>query len=172
MLADTGFQNRIEISFGMIMPTESNQFELTFESEKRMSDAYVEFCTSSKKLGFITPTEFSAGPWCVAVEKHSAVLQPNGSLQKCISTVGRNKFDFSTVRIISTEYAKDARFEHFKRQQECIDERCSYLPICGGGCPWDSMVAHGDIGFEMRFCRKNVLDIINRELLVLQHGKR
>jgi uncharacterized protein len=171
-LAATGLQERLELSFGMIMPTQESRFVLTKQLEMRMAKAYISFCETAKVLGFAVPTEFSAGPWCVAVEKHSAVLQPYGALQKCISTVGRSQYDFSTVAEAPCSYAQDERFERFKRQDQCRAEKCPYIPVCGGGCPWDAMVAYGEDGFGMRFCRKDVLDTINRGLLKVHHAKK
>ena len=134
------------------------------------ANAYLLFCAKAKDLGFKIPVEYTVGPWCVATEKHSVVLQPDGSLQKCISTVGRSRYNFSDISILPVGYAKDARFELFKRAEDCKKEKCPYIPICGGGCPWDSLIAHGEHGFGLRFCQKKLLDIINRGLLRLNYS--
>jgi len=166
-LARLGVQEKLNLSFGIIMPTLEGSMQI---SEDDSANAYVLFCTKAKELGFETPVEYTVGSWCVAIEKHSVVLQPDGSLQKCISTVGRNQYNFSDISILPAGYAKDTRFEMFKRTEDCKKEKCSYIPICGGGCPWDALVAHGEHGFGMRFCQKKLLDTINRGLLRLNYS--
>ena len=163
-LASLGVQHKLNLSFGIIMPTLSENVEVV---QQESAESYLSFCKMAKELGFEIPVEYTVGPWCVATEKHSVVLQPDGGLQKCISTVGRHQYDFSDVSITPKGYAKDTRFERFKRIDACKKEKCPYLPICGGGCPWDSLVAYGKRGFGMRFCQKTLLDIINRGLLRL-----
>lgn len=165
-LASLGAQEQFNLSFGIIMQT--LEF-LTSASESHSANAYLLFCAKAKELGFKIPVEYTVGPWCVATEKHSVVLQPDGSLQKCISTVGRNQYNFSNVSVLPIGYAKDARFEVFKRVENCKKEKCQYIPICGGGCPWDAIVAHGEQGHGMRFCQKELLDTINRGLLRLNY---
>ena len=171
VLAKIGLQDKISLSFGMIMPTSENRFKLTQKFETKMAKSYLRFCSVAKELGFRIPREYSAGPWCVAVEKHSIVLQPNGTMHKCISTAGRNMFAFSDVFSSAFDYAKDDRFEQFERMEQCKKEKCPYLPICGAGCPWDAMVADDKLGFGVRSCRKRTIDIINRGLLRLNHSE-
>ncbi|MEK7452735.1 MAG: radical SAM protein [Patescibacteria group bacterium] len=158
-LACLEIQDNLNISFGIISPTLDESKEV-FEQDS--GNAYLQFCTKAKDLGFQIPVELTAGPWCVATEKHSIILQPDGSIQKCISTVGRSDFNFSNISVLSVDYAKDQRFEMFKRTDKCREEKCPYIPICGGGCPYDALVAHGEDGFGMRFCQKELLDTVNR----------
>jgi len=165
-LASLGIQNKLNLSFGIIMPTLEKSMQV---SENDSASAYLLFCTKAKELGFEIPVEYTVGPWCIATEKHSVVLQPDGSLQKCISTVGRKQYNFSDVSVLPVGYAKDARFEKFKRVENCKKEKCTYIPICGGGCPWDALVEHGKHGFGMRFCQKELLDVVNRGLLRLNY---
>lgn len=106
----------------------------------------------------------------MATEKHTIVIEPSGGLQKCICTVGRPEYDFASVKKSPTGYAQDERFEQFKRTDQCKEEKCPFMPVCGGGCPWDSIVANGEKGFEMRFCEKSKLRAMNEGLLHLTYG--
>ena len=85
---------------------------------------------------------------------------------------GRGKeYDFGTIAQAAGEYLKEPRFEHFRGTDQCIEERCEFLPMCGGGCIHDAIVAHGDDqGFNGRFCQKTLLKELNEGLLKLNHG--
>lgn len=59
----------------------------------------------------------------------------------------------------------------WNRINKCIKEKCIYLPVCGGGCVYDAIVAHGKFGFEDRFCQKTLLADINKGLLKLNYAQ-
>lgn len=165
-LAEKGKQSRISLSLGLTTPS------LTVVpgrmTQEELATAAIEIWGHAQDRGFKIPEEFIAGPLCVAVAKHSAVLQPDGNLQKCFCTSGRKEFNFATIDVKPTSYAKDPRFEHWKRMDECVAERCSYLPICGGGCTFDAIVAQGgEKGSSKRFCQKTLLKRMNKGLLGL-----
>ncbi|WP_375791764.1 hypothetical protein [Amycolatopsis bartoniae] len=59
-----------------------------------------------------------------------------------MSFVGRPEFSVGSV--LEDDYdraAYDDQMNVYKRTEECFSERCSYLPVCGGGC------AYGRAGF-------------------------
>ncbi len=122
----------------------------------------------AQEEGFQIPEEFINGQWCVAIAKHSAVLQPNGQLQKCFCTVGRKEYDFANIWTSDSSYLRDPRFEQFKRTNQCIEDKCEFIPMCGGGCIHDAIIqANGHDGFEQRFCQKTLLREYNIGLLKL-----
>ncbi len=166
-LAALDYQDRINLSFGFITSTLENPNGIM--PEQNISEKILSAWKVAKDCGFKIPDELVVGPWCVAIAKHSAVLQPNGALQKCFCTVGREKYDFGTIYQPATEtYLRDQRFEHFDRTDLCIKEKCPYLPMCGGGCVHDAIVANGKSdGFGKRFCQKKLLKEINEGLLLL-----
>lgn len=168
-LSDFNAQSRINLSLGFVTPTLSKRDCLT--DQHALAKKALEVWAIIKEHGFYVPKEFIAGPWCVAIAKHSAVLQPNGSLQKCFCTVGRKEYNFGTIYEASEEYLRDYRFEQFRRTDQCIEERCAYLPMCGGGCIHDAIVAYnGPDGFDKRFCQKTLLHEMNQGLLSLHYG--
>lgn len=158
---------KIHLSLGIITPFLNSQIKVP--PEKELVDKAILVWKTAKSFGFSIPDEFAAGPWCVAIAKYSAVLQPNGALQKCFCTVGRSEFDFDTIFNCPTS-TEDARFENFSRVSRCVKERCPYLPICGGGCIHDSLVAYGKKGFKERFCRRDFISRLNKGLLALNYG--
>ncbi|MFA6797583.1 MAG: radical SAM protein [Candidatus Paceibacterota bacterium] len=166
-LAGLGYGNRIQLSLGIVVPslgTKTRGICEGFIAEKAVNAWKVAL-----ELGFEIPEEFLLGPWCVAIAKHSAVLQSNGSLQKCFCTVGRPEFDFTEVFQMPESYSRDGRFEQFSRMNDCVREKCPYLPICGGGCIHDSVVKYGLLGFSKRFCQKELINRINEGLIFLKY---
>lgn len=169
VLAGLGDQSHIRLSLGITTPTFSSPTGRMEDNE--LADVALTTWKYAQELGFEVPDEFVAGPVCVAVAKHSAVLQPNGALQKCFCTSGRSEFDFAHVGILPVGYTRDQRFEQWRRTDQCIAEQCPYLPVCGGGCVYEAMVEHGtENGAGRRMCRKTLLDRMNRGLLALTYG--
>lgn len=167
-LANTGKQNRINLSLGYTVPSFSNTVDCM--DQENLANSALSIWEYAKKKGFNIPDEFVVGPICVATAKHSAVLQPDGTLQKCFCTSGRSEYNFSDITIKQELYTKDPRFEQ-RRIDECITEQCSYLPLCGGDCIYNALVANSDkSGFSKRFCQKTLLDIMNRGLLKLTYA--
>ncbi len=164
-----GRHSRIRLSLGLTTPSLSvTPGRMT---QEQLADAALSTWEYAKAKGFEVPDEFIAGPLCVAVAKHAAVLQPDGNLQKCFCTSGRPEFNFANVAAKPTTYTKDPRFEQWKRTDDCIKERCTYLPVCGGGCTFEAMVEHGpEQGGARRFCQKALLDRMNRGLLRIVHS--
>ena len=161
--------SRIRLSLGLTTPSLS--VAPGRMTQKQLADAALSTWRYAKEKGFVVPDEFVAGPLCVAVAKHAAVLQPDGNLQKCFCTSGRKEFNFAHVSTKPLSYTKDPRFEQWKRADECIKERCAYLPVCGGGCTFEAMVEQGSgEGGARRFCQKELLDLMNRGLLTLAYS--
>lgn len=98
-------QEKIELSFGIITSTIRNN------SQKRMENYLDKYCFNdieniksylwlykkAKEKGFVMPNEFMLGPWCVARDVHSVIIEPDGSLVKCFSGVGRKEFKFGDI---------------------------------------------------------------------------
>lgn len=167
-LADLGYGQRIELSLGLTVPTLDNQDYRI--DEETIARQVISLWEIAKECQFEIPEEFTVGPWCVAVARHSAVLQPDGNLQKCFCTVGRPFFNFANVSTPPTGYARDFRFEVPSRIDLCVAEHCPYLPVCGGGCIHDSLVKNGkDYGFQRRFCQKKLVAQVNEGLVRLNY---
>lgn len=165
-LAEINNKDRIRLSLGFITPTFEQQGKRT--NEINLAEKALLFWKSAKSHGFAIPDKFITGPWCVAISKHSAVIQPDGSIQKCFCTVGRSKFNFGNIFQMNEWYLQDKRFEYFDRIQQCIMEKCPYISICGGGCIHDAIVAYGiENGHTKRFCQKNLIKTMNEGLLLL-----
>lgn len=158
---------KISLSLGLITDT------FVYEGDKNdpvIVQKALIFWKKAKALGFIVPEDQVAGPLCVAVAKHSAVVNPDGTLQKCFATAGRAEYNFGSIHTSPTTYTQDECYERWKRTDECIKDKCEFLPVCGGGCPHDAMIAHGDAGGSMyRFCQKDLLRTMNLGLIEIHY---
>lgn len=168
-MADSGVQEKIRLSIGF---TESS-FYVTIKEveEKWQAKQALHVWGVARNLGFKIPDEYASGPLCVAQAKHSAVLQPDGNLQKCFCTSGQNEHAFGSVFKNSDTYTRDVRYENWKRLDQCIEERCPYLPVCGGGCTYHAVVEHGQTteSFAERHCKRTLLREMNEGLLRLSY---
>ncbi|MEA1936676.1 MAG: SPASM domain-containing protein [Patescibacteria group bacterium] len=168
-------QDRIELSFGVITSTISkegkqkisdswfNNFGL---SQKENASKYLWLCQEAKKRGFNIPQEYLAGPWCTARAINSAVIEPDGSLLKCISTVGRKEFVFGNISSVKDTY--DFHFNNFSYLEKCLSKECPFVPICGGGCRFNAYVDSGSL-IEPH-CQRELIETINKGLIKLSFG--
>lgn len=168
-MAAAGVQDRIRLSIGFI----ESSFFVTIKGleEKWQAKCALHIWETARDLGFKIPDEYASGPLCVAQAKHSAVLQPDGNLQKCFCTSGQNEHAFGSVFGDRGEYTRDARYENWRRLDQCVEEKCSYLPICGGGCTYHAVVENGQTteAFAQRHCKKTLLRDMNEGLLRLSY---
>jgi len=169
---EQNLQERIELSFGIIAPTicgdlgqiaPDDYLEKFGLSLNESADKFLWLSKEAKKRGFNIPQEFLVGPWCTARAVHSATIETDGSLMKCISTVGRKGFSFGNI--LSNFETMDERFEDFSYLQECLLKKCPFVPVCGGGCRFDAYVTTGDI--TKPYCRKSLVKKINKGLVQL-----
>jgi uncharacterized protein len=171
-LVENKLQDKIEFSFGIVAPT------ICGDMGKRVSDSYLGkfglslgesadkylwLCVEAKKRGFAISQEYLVGPWCTARAINSATVDSDGTLLKCISTVGRKKFSFGDV--CSTRDTEDKRFTNFSYLDKCLSKGCSFVPICGGGCRFDAYVTLGSL--TEPYCRKELVEKINKGLIKL-----
>ncbi len=168
-MAEEGIQDRIRLSIGFI---ESSFFvNIKGTEETWQAEQALKVWKCARDYGFKIPDEYASGPLCVAQAKHSAVLQPDGNLQKCFCTSGQNKHAFGNVFTEISGYTRDNKYENFKRLDDCINEKCPYLPICGGGCTYHAAVENGgtEKSFSERHCKKDLLHDLNEGLLKLSY---
>ncbi len=171
-LAENNLQSNIEFSFGIVAPT------ICGDKGKRVSDSYLKefglslsesadkflwLCEEVKKKGFAVPQEYLVGPWCTARAVNSATIEPDGTLLKCISTVGRNGFSFGNIDAMAD--TDDAKFTDFNYLDKCLSKDCPFIPICGGGCRFDAYVTTGSL--IEPYCRRELVEKINKGLVKL-----
>jgi uncharacterized protein len=105
---------------------------------------------------------------CMFSSHHGVIIGPEGNIYKCISLVGRDEFKVGTV--FDDAYDEEeyrAQMNVTKRVEECYEERCPYIPVCAGGCAYESIVRTGTYG--VRFCTKSYLEAYHYKRYLLRH---
>lgn len=81
---------------------------------------------------------------CMAFRESSYLLEPDGSLRSCISAFGIDSFSVGNVRKGSDHTGQSLnRSQRAKDLRSCVKDRCSFLPMCGGGCPYEKELTTG-----------------------------
>ena len=171
-MAEARVQDKIRLSIGF---TESSLLTKIKEMrEEWQVEQALRIWKCARDNGFQIPDEYTTGPLCIAQAKHSAVLQPDGNLQKCFCTSGLSCYEFGDISTDTLGYTKDSKYENFGRMDECVREECAYLPICGGGCTYHAAVENGGTveSFSNRHCKKVLLHDLNDGLLRLSYGSK
>lgn len=162
-------EKRINLSFGIITPTipdnEKSYFEKNTLGQIINAEKYLWLCFEAKKRGFLIQKEFLSGPWCTARKIHSAVILPKGDMLKCISLVGREEFFFGNINDCNN--LEDKKFTNFEYIDDCLEENCPLVPICGGGCRFEAYLSKGS--FSRPHCQRRMIEDINKGLIVLNY---
>ena len=114
---------------------------------------------------------------CPANLAYSLVIDPNGDIYRCITSVGRP--EFRTANILSDSWRviamRDSQFvgeAPWETEATCRD--CEYLPLCWGGCRHDSFMTFGDM--RQIYCNKTAFKKVCSALveheLVRHHTER
>ncbi|MGB4594471.1 MAG: radical SAM protein [Anaerolineaceae bacterium] len=160
--------SKIQLSFGFITPTindsDSQKFINMWQlNECEMVNAYIDLLQFALATGFDMPLYYAYDSLCIAKTKHSHVISPDGSIQKCLSMVGRK---VGTVSYVGDKIDSFQFVEIEKLLEPCKERMCPYIPLCFGGCRFDAFLSTGDFhGFA---CRKDLTESINKRLLLIQ----
>ncbi|MBV8370841.1 MAG: radical SAM protein [Candidatus Eremiobacteraeota bacterium] len=140
------------------------------ESEE-MANAYTELILEAKARGIAVERDTAHTTPCMMSSHHGVAIGPDGSIVKCISLVGRSEFAvgnvLDTAQYDSESYA--SQMNVLKRLDECFEERCPYVPVCAGGCTYESVVRTGR--YDLRFCTKPNLRLFHFQRQLMRHEK-
>lgn len=107
---------------------------------------------------------------CMFTSEHGVIIGPDGSIYKCISLVGRTEFAVGNVLnddYAGLEYARQMSVDD--KLAPCLAERCKFLPVCAGGCAYESAVRTGEV--MKRFCAYDYLERHHYLRQVERHGE-
>jgi len=127
----------------------------------------LEATKTAKKLGYSVPEQVGIGP-CMTSVGDAFVVGPDGSLYKCMEVVGRKEFVVGSV-MSGTPSREQLQYENPEYLEECLDEKCAFLPICAGGCRAEAFRATGS--FFERHCRYSFLEETNKQLIQIQYRR-
>jgi len=109
---------------------------------QEFSSWMVEAYKIAMELGFrVTIYPATQIGTCGAVNKSSAVIEPDGYVQNCWNTVGYKSLRTGELTkdgiVYNSKYVKWLGWTPFR--EECRD--CNVLPLCMGGCPFRNLYA-------------------------------
>ncbi len=174
LLARYKLEEKIELSFGITSSTVCNDLKKGVKAytdkygfnETENINSYLWLYRKAKEKGFIMPDEFMLGPWCSTRDIHSVIIEPNGSLVKCFSGVGRKEFTFGDIT--STFSCNDVRLSDFRYLKKCLQQKCPYPPICGGGCRFEAFIHLKDL--QKTYCQLKLIEGINKGLTQINYS--
>ncbi|WP_353894592.1 radical SAM protein [Proteinivorax hydrogeniformans] len=157
--------SNVMIYLAPIVNTLSNDFtkknHFTFNEAGTILNEYYDYLLEIK---INTLDETSLCP-CIAHNANGVVINSDGKLYNCISLIGREKFEVGDIfKGFKPAYTKLLNINKWK---ECLKEACPFVPLCVGGCHFDSVVNHKDI--MKRYCKSKIvssqwLHILKRNL--------
>lgn len=143
---------------GLVIPPE----------DAEMAHTYLQLTLEAERRGFRVRRDTAHVTPCMFSSEHGVIIGPDGSIYKCISLVGRTEYRVGTVLdddYDAPEYAR--QMDTLKRLDECFDEACPYVPVCAGGCAYESLVRTGR--YDLRFCTKEYLAEYHFKRNLMQH---
>lgn len=162
LIVSEGWQDRVDIKLEAIAyqfpdskVAHSSRFPIPPESVE-LADAYTELMLEARRRGIRVSSDTAHTTPCMFSSEHGVLIGPEGEIYKCISFVGRKEYAVGSVFADDYDRANyDDQMNAFKRLEECYAEECSYIPVCGGGCAYESAVRTGR--YDVRFCTKQYL---------------
>ncbi|BAL80225.1 hypothetical protein CSE_00990 [Caldisericum exile AZM16c01] len=128
--------------------------------DKTFSDTVKQLLPIARDLGFSVARRFvEIGP-CLLTSESQFVVDPIGDIYKCSGFVGRKEFCVGNVKDEHFS-GKFIEFITMDRWEQCLD--CPYVPLCGGGCAYESLVTFGD--YNKKLCKKALFAGTTMEVL-------
>jgi uncharacterized protein len=161
-LVDAGLQDRVDVKLEAIAyqfadsgVAHDPSLPIPPESPE-LADAYNELSLEALQRGIEVSRDTAHTTPCMFSSEHGVLIGPEGEIYKCISLVGRKEFAVGSVfddDYVTAEY--EAQMDSYKRTADCYEERCPYIPVCAGGCAYESIIRTGR--YDLRFCTKDYL---------------
>ena len=145
----------------LVMPPDSEE----------LAYGYIELALECKRRGIRVTDDTAHTTPCMFTSDHGVIIGPDGSIYKCISLVGRREFRVGSV------FEEQYQLEEYRRQMDCakrlddcFEESCAYVPVCAGGCAYESIVRTGR--YDQRYCTKTFLSRFHYLRYLVKHEKR
>jgi uncharacterized protein len=94
------------------------------------------------------------------------VIDPQGQIYTCPAFVGRDGCSVGSIEGQELS-AKHLKMVSKPPENNCL--KCTYFPMCSGGCPYDAYVKKGDCGHTV--CNLETLEQWTKNLIRLQYAK-
>lgn len=168
-LSERDWNQRVGISFGVVENNMNNLVPGTCGGclgENAVKEIYLGAVSLATNYGFGVADEFGSGP-CMTSIGDAFVVGPEGELYKCMEVVGRKQFSVGSIfdRLVTE---RQLAYENISYIEPCLEEKCTLLPICAGGCRAEAFGKLGNI--DIRHCRYDFLKEINEQLIQISYG--
>lgn len=114
-------------------------------NSKELAEAFDRIFRLSKEYDIDVDSSAVFSTPCMAFRQSSYLIEPDGSLRSCISAFGIESF---SVGHVANGSHHERQNESFARRiadlERCKTVRCSFLPLCGGGCAYDKELKTGN----------------------------
>lgn len=113
-------------------------------NDPRLAESFDLICRLAEERNIEVDLSAVFNTPCMAFRGSSYLLEPDGSLRSCISAFGMDSFSLGNVRGGSDHSGQSLALSRRVRDLKgCIEGRCAFLPMCGGGCPYEKELATG-----------------------------
>ncbi len=130
---DDGLEKKIKIGFSRTLRYSNCELIQTF-SAREFSKYYINLLKKAITMGFNIKIKLPFNPsGCGAYNVNTLVIDPQGYFYKCLDLVGIKKYSVGNLdRGINISKIAEWIFRDPVMSKKC--RKCSFLPICGGGC--------------------------------------
>lgn len=172
-----GLQKRVDVKLEAIayqMPGSRVQHDPVYvipPESVEMADAYLELMVEAKQRGLKVTQDTAHTTPCMFSSHHGVIIGPEGNIYKCISLVGRPEFKVGTVfddEYDTEEYER--QMDTTKRISQCYEEKCPYIPVCAGGCAYESVVRTNR--YDLRYCTRQKLEAFHYKRYLIRYQKQ
>ena len=133
---------------------------------RELAETYKFLFNEAKTIGITIPLFLSSGP-CMFWAENAVIIDVHGNVYKCLDMVGID--ELSVGNVIDNTY-KSKYYEIMKGNalNECIQQGCKYVPLCGGGCMMQSYTYNKT--FKKSVCNYDLFNEVIPFLLSLVDG--
>lgn len=164
---DLDVSKRVEFAFNPVFRTDTNTaycdcYSLTDQNSfKVWRELYL---SASQKGLYSEPFKvFNKGP-CSFLRKSHLIFSPNGEIYKCIGFLGKRELSVGHINDdFSTTCKKIDTQVHMNVWENDHCRSCEFLPLCLGGCRFQSLVESGDI--RKPICHKQLIENVEFKLM-------
>jgi uncharacterized protein len=135
-------------------------------SDSQVADELIYMSKLAIQRGF-NPEYDSISYTSCGMDRNGAfvVIDPSGFVYNCRAFVGREGFSIGDVYHL--ELASDEKISESKLER-CF--KCTYFPVCGGGCRYTAYMLYGD--HTKIVCEKSLVEHKTKDLIKLAYDRK
>ena len=153
ILDKAGLKNKVNVYFGkvQVLGSACKSIGSICFTEEEFSKIESHLYKIALQKGFVLNNRpLLVTGYCGADRSNSFLIDPKGNLGKCWNSVGVEKEKVGSVydNALNDNYVSWLSYDPFQ-DPECVD--CKILPICMGGCPYDTIIVSKKVCKTIRY---------------------